>query len=72
MFVVINHKKVKKLVMKNKKGFARLTIDLPSELHKNLKVKCAIIETSMRDLVIEAIEDKVQSLAIKISKELNE
>lgn len=57
--------------MKRKKESTRLTIDLPLELHKKLKVKSAMVEKSMRDLVIEAIERKVQSLSTKLPNELD-
>jgi hypothetical protein len=58
--------------MKLKKDFIRLTIDLEPELHKKLKYTCVIVDMSMRDLVTEAIEKKVQSLGKKISNELNQ
>ncbi len=57
--------------MERKKESTRLTIDLPLELHKKLKVKSAMVEKSMRDLVIEAIEGKVQSLSTKLPNELD-
>ena len=57
--------------MERKKESTRLTIDLPLELHKKLKIKSAMAEKSMRDLVIEAIEGKVQSLSTEIPNDLN-
>lgn len=46
--------------MKQKKEVTRLTIDLPQELHKKLKVRCTKVGKTMRDFVIEAIEEKAQ------------
>lgn len=57
--------------MKHKKESTRLTIDLPLELHKKLKIKSAMIDKSMRELVIEAIEGKVQSLSLKTPNDLD-
>jgi len=56
--------------MNNKKGLTRLTIDISPELHKTLKVKCAVIGKSMRALLIEAIEEKVQFSPIKINEQI--
>lgn len=57
--------------MGKQKSCARLTIDLSPELHRKLKSRCAVIGKSMRDILIEAIEEKVQFLDIQESKELN-
>ncbi len=57
--------------MERKKESTRLTIALPLELHKKLKIKSVMVEKSMRDLVIEAIEGKVQSLSTKLPNELD-
>ena len=35
----------------------RLTVDLPDDLHRNLKVRSAMLGTDMSDLVRRMIED---------------
>ena len=46
--------------MKDEKKLARLTIDLSPKLHKELKVEAVMRDKSMREVVIEAIEEIVQ------------
>ena len=58
--------------MKAEKGFTRLTIDVSPELHKKLKVISVVSEKSMRDLVTEAIEEKIQQLGEKERQVLNQ
>lgn len=43
----------------------RITLDLPEDLHKKLKISCAVHETSMRKLVIEAIEEQLKKIESK-------
>ena len=52
------------------KELTHLAIDLSLELHKRLKIKSAMIEKKMRDLVIEVIEEK--SSITEYKKILNE
>jgi predicted HicB family RNase H-like nuclease len=37
-----------------------INIEIPDELHKKAKVKCAIDEVSIKDFVIKAIEEKLK------------
>ena len=37
-----------------------INIEIPDELHKKAKVKCAIEEMSIKDFVIRAIEEKLK------------
>jgi|Laugrespbdmm15sn_2_1035079.scaffolds.fasta_scaffold368793_2 predicted HicB family RNase H-like nuclease len=46
--------------LKKGKGNSRVTLDLPIELHKRLKVAAALNGISMRDLLIEALEKKLK------------
>ena len=39
---------------------ANINILIPDELHKKLKVKCAIEETTLKDFIIGALEKKVE------------
>lgn len=42
----------------------RLTLDIPVELHTKLKMAAMLQNTSMLDLMIESIEEKVRSVKI--------
>jgi len=44
-----------------KKDVIRVTFDLPMQLHKSLKIKAACDDTSMREIVVKALEEKVQN-----------
>ena len=37
-----------------------INIEIPDELHKKAKVKCAVDEISIKDFVIKAIEEKLK------------
>ena len=37
-----------------------VNIEIPDELHKKAKIKCAIDEKTLKDFVIEAIEEKIK------------
>jgi len=39
----------------NKKNLHRITIDLPANLHKDIKIAAAHYERSLRDIIIESI-----------------
>ena len=46
--------------MSTRNELARMTIDIPKVNHKKLKALAAVLGTSMRDLVLDAIEDFVE------------
>jgi len=46
--------------MEEKKSIVRVTFDFSMQLHKTLKIKAASDNKSMREIVIEAIEEKLQ------------
>lgn len=54
--------------MNQKEKTTRFTMDLPTEMHKRLKMICALQEKSMREVIIQAIEEEVK----KVIKESNE
>ncbi len=37
-----------------------VNIEIPDELHKKAKIQCAIEETTLKDFVIKAIEEKLK------------
>lgn len=41
---------------------ARFTIDMPKRLHKRFKTACATADTSMRNEIILAIEERISEL----------
>ena len=45
--------------MNSKTDQSRITIDLPTESHKRLKAMAAILGKSMREIVIESIEERL-------------
>lgn len=47
----------------------RISFDIEEEEHKNLKSYCAQLGMTIRELVIRAINDKVQKKIIKLSSE---
>ncbi len=40
-------------------NLARLTVDLPLEIHKVIKIQAALNDLSIKDFVIEAITEKI-------------
>lgn len=48
--------------MPTKNTLARITIDLPMELQKKLKVAAVMQNVSMRQMVIKSIENQLQRL----------
>ncbi len=42
--------------MNKEKDLSRITIDIPQESHKQLKIKAAMNGQSMRDIVVELIQ----------------
>lgn len=43
--------------MNTKNDLSRITIDIPKESHKRLKAMAAILGKSMREIIIESIEE---------------
>ncbi|MFH1831760.1 MAG: hypothetical protein ABH827_03050 [bacterium] len=41
---------------------SRITLDVPEETHKKLKMMAAILGKSMRDIIIEAIEEHLHGV----------
>ncbi|MBS4010328.1 MAG: hypothetical protein KGZ72_06195 [Roseovarius sp.] len=41
---------------------ARFTIDIPKRLHKRFKAACSFVDTSMRNEIILAIEERISEL----------
>ncbi|MBT3463540.1 3-hydroxyacyl-CoA dehydrogenase [archaeon] len=37
-----------------------INIQIPDELHKKAKIKCAIDETTLKDFIINSIKDKLE------------
>lgn len=52
--------------MSTKNLLARITIDLPVKLQKKLKVAAVIHDVSMREIVIQSIENQLQKLDSEI------
>ena len=44
---------------REKKATSRLTIDIPVEYHKRLKALAAVCNTSIREIVIQSIKEKI-------------
>jgi len=38
---------------------ANINIIIPDEIHKKAKIKCAIEEVTLKDFIIQAIEEKL-------------
>jgi phosphosulfolactate synthase (CoM biosynthesis protein A) len=45
--------------MRTNTEVSRITIDIPKESHRMLKAKAALVGKSMREIVLEAIEDNL-------------
>jgi len=56
--------------MSTKNELSRITIDIPKTDHKRLKTMAGILGTSMRELIIEAIEKHIYSKNIPNKKTL--
>lgn len=54
--------------MKNE--MSRMTIDIPKESHKQLKAVSAVLGKSMREVVLESIEDYLQNVKLSNKKTL--
>lgn len=46
---------------------ARFTIDMPRSLHKRFKTACALCDTSMRDEIILAVEERISELENQVN-----
>ncbi len=47
--------------MNTKSDLSRITIDIPKKSHKRLKAMAAILGKSMREIIIESIEERLYS-----------
>lgn len=54
--------------MNTKNDLARITIDIPKKDHKRLKALSAILGKSMRNIVVESLEERLYSKKV-LSKE---
>jgi predicted DNA-binding protein len=58
--------------MKMKENISRFTIDIPVEKHKRLKILAAVDGRSMKEVLMESIDQQIKNLETKhiyISKE---
>ena len=53
--------------MSNKPKLARMTIDLTKEEHQKLKALAAILDKSLRELVLEAVSEYLKTEAVSAS-----
>lgn len=37
-----------------------VNIEIPDELHKKLKIQCAVEEKTLRDLIVESLEQRLK------------
>ncbi len=37
-----------------------INIEIPDELHKKLKIQCAVEETTLKDYIVITLEEKLQ------------
>jgi predicted HicB family RNase H-like nuclease len=58
-----------RILMNQKKSLSRITLDIPSEDHKQLKVIAAITGKSMRELIIEALRDHLKETKMSIMRD---
>lgn len=50
--------------MNVKKDISRMTIDIPKKSHKQLKALSAVLGKSMREIVLESIEDYLHTVKL--------
>ena len=50
--------------MNGKKEISRITIDIPLADHKRLKALAAILGKSMRDIVVDSIEEHLHKIKV--------
>jgi hypothetical protein len=48
--------------MENKEDITRLTIDVPTSVHKELKAMCALHSISMREIMLMCIDKVIEQL----------
>lgn len=56
--------------MNEKKEISRITIDIPLKDHRKLKALAALLGKSMRDIVIDSIEEHLQKIKVPNKKTL--
>jgi antitoxin component of RelBE/YafQ-DinJ toxin-antitoxin module len=56
--------------MNTKKELSRITIDIPKVDHKKLKAIAAVLGKTMREIIIESIEEHLHSIKIPNKKTL--
>jgi len=61
---------VEKIVMNGKKEISRITIDIPLADHRRLKALAAVLGKSMRDIVVDSIEEHLDKIKIPNKKTL--
>jgi len=37
-----------------------INIEIPDELHKKIKIQCAVDETTLKDYIVSAVEEKLR------------
>jgi len=57
--------------MQMKNDLSRITIDIPKESHRRLKALAALLGKSMREIVIESIDERIYK-ARSLSKKTRE
>lgn len=50
------------IIMENKDEITRLTIDVPTSVHKELKAMCALHSISMREIMLMCINKVIDQL----------
>ena len=38
-----------------------INIEIPDELHKKLKIQCAVEEITLKDYIVKTLEEKIKS-----------
>jgi ribosomal 50S subunit-associated protein YjgA (DUF615 family) len=56
--------------MDGKKELSRITIDIPLANHRRLKALAAILGKSMRDIVVDSIEQHLEKIKVPNKKTL--
>ena len=56
--------------MNKKENLSRITIDIPEEDHKRFKAIAAIQGKSMREIVVEAIQEHLKTSSLSTSVEV--
>ena len=56
--------------MNGKNGMSRITLDIPKESHKRIKALSAVIGKSMREIIVDAVNDSFKRTKIPNIKTL--